>query len=158
MTSRRVAAARLAMIAALAAACLAILGCAPRKQPPERNEYGGSTLRIDSPDSPDADYRVEFRDSRGRLRKLQVHYPLSFLKEDPRTLGVFYFDDRRRVVRAESWFSSRFIADNAGLYAEIVDYDVSGKPVSRELRYDGRDPSKPASVRDGGPPGELPIP
>lgn len=146
------------MSVCLAAACLSGLFPESRKQLSALNEFGGKTLRIETPDSPDSDYRVESRDSRNRLRKLQLHYPEAFLKEDPRTLGVFYFDERGKVTRGESWFSSRFIADNRGLYVEVVDYDSSGTPVSRELRYDGRDPSMPPSIRDGGPPGVLPQP
>jgi hypothetical protein len=68
--------------------------------------------RIETPDSPDSEYVVLFADGSGRLRKKQVRYPAGFLKEDPRTLGVFLYDEAgrmRRAIRASTSGESPFM-------------------------------------------------
>lgn len=152
---------RLRAAAAVALLCLAALSSPAQggegRILSARNEFGGRTTRVETPDSPDSEYVVLFADAAGRIRKRQVRYPAAFLKEDPRTLGVFFYDEDGRTTRAEYWFSARFIADNRGMYMQAIEFGPEGKVRARETRYDGRDPSLAGAVRDEGPPGEIPF-
>jgi hypothetical protein len=120
------------------------------------NDFGGKSILVSDPTDAGTDFTVYDFDGQGRLRRRWAGFPEAALKEDPRTDGIFSYDEAGRLLEVEYRFSRRFAAGHGGLASVTYAFSPEGRTTSREWRYGATAGSAPRSVLDHGGPDEGP--